>query len=356
MEQKTVSIIIATLNSENTLPLVFESIKKQTFPQKLIEVIVVDGGSTDRTLFIARKNRARVINNPRTEQNYGKHLGYLRARGRYIMFLDSDEILKNKNSLKIRTQIFNLDDPVKIIVGSGYTNPSGYPFVNKYINEFGDPFSFFIYRLSKDSKIFVGEMRKRYKIIEEAKNYAIFDLSGVGSLPILELTAGGSMIDAVFLKRNFPETKTRVDLLNHAFYLIFSKSSRLAIAKGDAIAHYSASNLSKYLNKISWRVKSNIHYVSSVGMSGFVGRDRFQSGKKTNYKKYLFIPYSFSLIGPIIDSTYLVITRGDMRYFLHFPLCIYTAGQIIYHSLLKVIGIKPKLLSYGGNELIRVKN
>ncbi len=46
------SIIIPTLNEENYLPLLLESIKKQNFND--YEIIVADAGSTDKTLEIAK--------------------------------------------------------------------------------------------------------------------------------------------------------------------------------------------------------------------------------------------------------------------------------------------------------------
>jgi len=352
MKRKLVSIIITTFNSQKTLSLVLRSIKRQTFSQKQIEVIVVDGGSSDGTVAIARKYKAKIIINPRTEQNYGKFLGYLNAKTKYIMFLDSDEVIENKSCLGIRTEAFTSNPNVKAVIGSGYKNPRGYPFINKYINEFGDPFSFFIYRLSKSTSFFMSEMKRRYKVIEETKEYVIFDFSGIGNLPLIELTAGASMIDAEFFKKEFPFLEKRVGLLNHSFHLLLSKFPCLAIAKNDAVIHYSANNISIYLNKISWRVKNNVHFVSSAGLSGFVGRDQFQSQFILRYKKYLFIPYAFSFVLPIVDSIFLAITRRDLRYLFHFPLCLYTASQIIYNFVLKIIGIKPQLLSYGENKPI----
>src|SRR3989344_3692276 len=100
------SVIIPTYNSQDTLPLVLGAIKKQTYPQKKIEILVIDGDSTDRTVKIARKYRCRIINNPKIYQVYAKHLGYLRSKGRYIVHLDSDEVLENENSFKLKYRIF----------------------------------------------------------------------------------------------------------------------------------------------------------------------------------------------------------------------------------------------------------
>jgi len=49
-EMSPVSIIVPTLNEEKYLPILLESISKIKYP---LEVIVVDGGSTDKTLVVA---------------------------------------------------------------------------------------------------------------------------------------------------------------------------------------------------------------------------------------------------------------------------------------------------------------
>lgn len=82
-----VSIIIPTYNSEKTLALCLESIRRQTY--KNIEVIVVDNYSKDRTVEIAKKYGARVVQ-IRSERTKAKNIGLRLARGKYVLFIDSD--------------------------------------------------------------------------------------------------------------------------------------------------------------------------------------------------------------------------------------------------------------------------
>lgn len=352
MKYPLVTVIIATFNSEKTLPMVLESVRGQTYPKDKIEILVVDGGSTDKTLTIGKEFNCRIINNPRTEPLYGKYLGYLNAKGKYAIYLDHDEVSTNKDSIKLKLEAFKGDRKIKAVIGSGYKSPKGYPFINNYINEFGDPFSFFIYRLSKDSNFFIPTMKKRYPIISETKDFLVFGLSRIKTLPIIELAAGGSMFDIKFLKKEFPETTERIELLPHFFYLLHLLGySYIAITKDDTLIHYSADALKKYLCKIQWRVKNNIYHVSDMGASGFTGRDKFQPFW-AQFKKYFFIPYSYSIIFPLIDSLLLATSRKKLLYLLHVPLCLYTATLIIYHYCLKILGKKPKLKSYGGSKEI----
>ncbi len=137
-----ISIAIATINSEKTLSKTLDSIKKQSYPKNKIEVLVIDGGSKDKTKKIAKKYGCTILDNPGVGFIPGKHMGFLKARGDYVMYLDSDEELDNSDSLKRKISAFVSDKRIKAVISTGYKNPKNFPFINRYINEFGDPFSF----------------------------------------------------------------------------------------------------------------------------------------------------------------------------------------------------------------------
>jgi len=91
MDKPLVSIVIPTYNSEKTLPLCLESIKRQRY--RNIEVIVVDSFSKDRTVEIARKWDARVV---LTHGGllWARYIGHRYAKGAIELLLDSDQILQ----------------------------------------------------------------------------------------------------------------------------------------------------------------------------------------------------------------------------------------------------------------------
>ena len=252
-----ISIAIATFNSEQTLTLTLESIKNQDYPRKKVEILIIDGGSTDKTRSIAKKYHCRILENHKTELIFAKQIGFLKATGKYLIYLDSDEVLENSRSLSLKYLASQNTNQVKAVMPSGYKTPSKYSSINYYINEFGDPFTFFVYRESKGDNFLIKDWLNKYKKVQEDKNCVIFNFKNVNSLPLIELWAGGCMVDLAYARANFPQIKKRPSLIAHLFYLLNNKNCLLAITKNDNTIHYSSSSIQKYLKKLSSRIKNN---------------------------------------------------------------------------------------------------
>lgn len=346
MDNPLISIVIVTRNSEKTLPKTLASIKKQRYPKEKLEVLVIDGRSTDKTREIVKEFGFRLIDNPKIGFVPGKHLGYLISKGEFLMYLDSDEEIENPDSLKIKISAFQSDKRIKGVTGTGYKNSVNSSIISHYLNELGDPFSYFIYRSTMNYNFFLQDLYCKYKKISEKKNFMVFDFSYTKSLPLLEFVEMGGIIDLNYFKKEFPQIKDNPTLIAHFLYLLSTKKALIAITKNDPIIHYSVDSLEKYLSKISWRVRNNIYNKDKLALSGFEGREQFQP-ISYKLKRYLFIPYSLSIIFPLIDSIYLSVTRKDLIFLIHPFLCIYTTFLVMYYFLLNLIGIKPTARTYG---------
>ena len=84
-----VSIIIPTLNEEEYLPKLLESIRQQRF--KDLEIIVADAGSTDKTKEIAERYGCKIV--PGGLPARGRNEGARVAGGELLVFLDADVML-----------------------------------------------------------------------------------------------------------------------------------------------------------------------------------------------------------------------------------------------------------------------
>jgi rSAM/selenodomain-associated transferase 2 len=88
-----ISVIIPTLNAEMALSAAMTALVPAAVEGIVREVIVVDGGSTDRTLKIADQSGATII---RSEPGRGRQLaaGARQARMPWLLFLHADTVLE----------------------------------------------------------------------------------------------------------------------------------------------------------------------------------------------------------------------------------------------------------------------
>jgi len=88
-----VSVVICTLNSASTIDDVLTTIK-ESFP---LEIIVVDGGSSDGTVEMALTHGARVLRDSGQGLGAARRLGVEKARGSLVLNLGSDNLLDSSD-------------------------------------------------------------------------------------------------------------------------------------------------------------------------------------------------------------------------------------------------------------------
>ena len=104
-----VSVIIPIYNAEKFLSLCLESIINQTY--KNLEIVLVNDGSLDNSIEICRQyaerdNRIKIIDDKNRGVSYARNKGIEKATGQYILFIDSDDIVK-KNYIDILVKKIN---------------------------------------------------------------------------------------------------------------------------------------------------------------------------------------------------------------------------------------------------------
>jgi len=112
-----VSIIIPCRNGAAWLGAAIESCLGQSWPN--LQVIVVDNGSTDGSLDLAKRYEARAVTVIACEQagaSAARNVGLKQADGDLIQFLDADDILDTN---KIRRQVERLDAAPAGSIASG---------------------------------------------------------------------------------------------------------------------------------------------------------------------------------------------------------------------------------------------
>jgi glycosyltransferase involved in cell wall biosynthesis len=100
IDARDVSVVIPAYNAARYLAATLQSVAEQTAPPG--EVIVVDDGSTDATVEIARSFGAHVLSVTNAGPSAARNAGTQAASGAYIAFLDADDVwLPEKLALQL---------------------------------------------------------------------------------------------------------------------------------------------------------------------------------------------------------------------------------------------------------------
>jgi len=95
--EPTVSIIVPTFNSQNTIKDCLDSLLRLDYPRKNSEIIVVDNGSTDQTRAILERRAAEIVllHEHKRGPAAARNRGLLRATGQVVAFTDSDCVVES---------------------------------------------------------------------------------------------------------------------------------------------------------------------------------------------------------------------------------------------------------------------
>jgi len=112
LEKVSVTFIVIAHNEEAKIATTLESLLKQETTEDF-EIIVVDDGSTDKTVEVARDildrfERYKIISFPKNQGRGAARLeGQLKAKGRFLAFVDSDVTLPSHWLNRVRHEIEN---------------------------------------------------------------------------------------------------------------------------------------------------------------------------------------------------------------------------------------------------------
>ena len=111
-----ISIITICLNSEKTILSTLNSVINQSY--KKIEHIIVDGGSTDKTISLIKKNKVKktiFFIKKKTKIYEALNIGIEKATGKWILILHSNDVLNDPHIIK--NTISKLKNESKIYYG-----------------------------------------------------------------------------------------------------------------------------------------------------------------------------------------------------------------------------------------------
>lgn len=142
MKDKLISVIVPVYNVEKYLSKCIKSILSQTYPD--FELLLIDDGSTDKSGeicddYATRDQRVRVFHKKNGGVSSARNFGIDEAKGRWITFVDSDDILDKdyieKFGIKDENAIKGVDlfvQGFKVIVHETQTQQNKSDFTGRY--------------------------------------------------------------------------------------------------------------------------------------------------------------------------------------------------------------------------------
>jgi len=309
-----VSFIIPTLNASNILPKCLEAIRTQQYPQKKIEIIIADGGSKDNTREIAKKFKARIINNPEILHEPGKSRASKIAKGDIFFYTDADNVLSHSHWLTMMVKPYLENLNVSGLLPQTIPAPDSNS-LDRYLGYLStDPFTWFIYGMAASP----SDYKNIFKPMKLTKDYILYRFP-LSNIPLFGLSQG------VGVSKKFKKNKHAYsdDLL--AGIKLIQENGIVAYIPKAGVYHYHVDGYVNFIKKYSWRVRNNLN--QKIKGMGIVNRTQYFPKNRVR-RMYLFVPYGITLLFPLIDGARLSIKHHDMVMLLH-PIASFILSIII---------------------------
>src|SRR3989344_4413723 len=132
-EYPFVSVCVVALNAGRYIEECLQSIYSLNYPKDKYEILLIDGGSIDNTLKIAKKfKRVEILNNQKKIISAGRNMAIENSRGKYLVFTDSDCKVDSEWLINLTKRIINSQDNV-VAYGGPNLVFKGDPHVGKVI-------------------------------------------------------------------------------------------------------------------------------------------------------------------------------------------------------------------------------
>lgn len=127
---ETISIIIPVYNSATYLPACLDSVLSQTYQS--MEILLVEDGSSDESpriceTYAQKDSRIRIISGNHGGPGSARNRGIAAATGKYIVFVDSDDVCEPKLLETLSSNIPQRESSSMVICGIRLTDEAGNP-------------------------------------------------------------------------------------------------------------------------------------------------------------------------------------------------------------------------------------
>lgn len=332
MNTAKVSILIVIKNAEKTIGECLRLIKVQDY-KDIDEVLLIDGGSTDRTkeIALASKLPVRIIDGGYPEnQEARRSVAIHAAKNEICFFVDSDNYMLDKHLISQMVKPFFEDDKIIATQTLRYAAPKNTTLMNRYFGLFGagDPIAYYLGKADRLNWAF-EKWNLLGNVIQENDEYFTIEFAA-DAFP----TAGCNGIafkKSVLLKSNWGDaenyfhTDVFVDIARLGY-------NRFAIVKNE-IFHNTAEKFGYFFEKRKKYMQE--HYQKLAAKRRYLVFDPQSKTDLFNLVKFVF--FAVTIIEPLYESVRGYMKKPDIAWFLHPAICLLLActyAQAVFAKLL----------------------
>jgi len=298
------SFSLPVYNEEERIARCLKSILNQDYPKGKIEILVIDGCSTDRTKEIASQFECvKIFDNPKKLADFGAKISIGKATGELFVIFAADNELVGENWLKTVAKVF-LDTPDLSALWCKIVYSDNDPALNKYYTLIqNDPLSFFV---NKNLEYYLKQAER--KLVNG--NYAyIFNI-----LPEKPLIWGANGL--VYRTNRIKNIIIREKFIgdNDAFQIMIESGfNKIAYLPQLHIYHHHVEKISDWIKK--WERNYMLHFLTKRKERNL----NWAFPKNFKIRLLTWIIYSGIPIFSFFDSIYKAIKYKTI-YWLYHPL------------------------------------
>lgn len=330
----TLSIIIVTKNVERTFSKLLNNLSSQDYPKSKLEIIVVDGRSTDKTLEIIKKSKLKIRvvqgkypNDPEICKGEGLSL----AKGEIVALIDSDNYLPNNDWLAKMVEPLVKD---KALVGS-YTCRFAYRkndyILNRYFSLIGSADPVGLYLGKADKMSYISDRWIGFgKVIKSNKDYFVLEFDK-DHFPTLGSNGFFARRKYLLKGKSDPKHFFHIDV---PFDILKFHHNQYAVVR-DVIIHDTAVGLLTFITKRAKYMR--LHYQKRA-------KDRryfvFDPSRRVDiYRLTVFVICSLTFIQPLYVAFKGYRKVQDSAWFIHPILCFSICIGYMIAIVLRKLGL-----------------
>lgn len=305
----SISIIARTLNANLSMfTKVLDAVKKQKYPKNLIEYIVVDSGSTNGTIELAKKYGCRVIENVKVGEDAQASVGMKAAKGDIILDLESDNIITSDDWFLKMVKPFMENKNIFFTFSAYNSYEKDMPATTRYCALFGSPDPV-LYYLRKSEKLLLTEKKyKKGKIMNENPDYYVVEFDK-DNLPTLGANGCMFLRSAINKVNKDPKKFTHTDAIAELVDLGYAT---FGVVKNSIVHMANPSILGLIRRKVEIKTR---FYDRMRGKRRYLVFD--PNSNKDRINLLLCIVFSLTIVEPLIESIKGYLKIRDKAWFLH---------------------------------------